>query len=147
MAEGSPHLRLAGPRAAHRVQVAGDDDLGAGAPPWLTWTDPPLDFDSGRLGADRNNIVKMTSARRSALDSALGAGSTMGCVPEPVLMRIDELAACDVAVAELRGSYVQLESCDRRLGAWVAFHVTSLAGPEDDAISELLWPVVVDGSR
>jgi hypothetical protein len=71
----------------------------------------------------------------------------MGCVPEPVLMRIDELPACDVAVAELRGSYVQLESWYRRLGAWVAFHVTPLAGPEDDAISELLWPVVVDGSR
>jgi DNA-binding transcriptional MerR regulator len=72
-------------------------------------------------------------------------------------VRIDELPACDVAVAELRGSYLGLEACYRRLGAWVAFHavpsdlpvrelyVTPLGGPEDEAVTELLWPVVVDG--
>jgi DNA-binding transcriptional MerR regulator len=71
-------------------------------------------------------------------------------------VRIDELPACDVAVAELRGSYLGLEACYRRLGAWVAFHavpsdlpvrelyVTPLSGPEDDAVTELLWPVVAD---
>jgi DNA-binding transcriptional MerR regulator len=74
-------------------------------------------------------------------------------------VRIDELPACDVAVAQLRGSYVGLESCYRRLGAWVAFHavpadlpvrelyVTPLTGPEDDAVTELLWPVVGEGPR
>jgi DNA-binding transcriptional MerR regulator/effector-binding domain-containing protein len=71
-------------------------------------------------------------------------------------VRVDELPACDAAVLELRGSYVGLESCYRRLGAWVAFHavpadhpvrelyVTPLGEPEDEAVTELLWPVVID---
>jgi effector-binding domain-containing protein len=74
-------------------------------------------------------------------------------------VRVDELPACDVAVLELRGSYVGLESCYRRLGAWVAFHavpadlpvrelyVTPIGEPEEDAVTELLWPVVVETAR
>jgi DNA-binding transcriptional MerR regulator len=71
-------------------------------------------------------------------------------------VRVDELPACDVAVLELRGPYWGLESCYRRLGTWVAFHaapaeepvrelyLTPLDGPQDDAVTELLWPVVLD---
>jgi effector-binding domain-containing protein len=71
-------------------------------------------------------------------------------------VRVDELPACDVAVIELRGPYWGLEACYRRLATWVAFHaapaeapvrelyLTPLDGPEEDAITELLWPVVFD---
>lgn len=74
-------------------------------------------------------------------------------------VRIDELPACDVAVLEHRGPYWGLESCYRRLGTWVAFHavpaeapvrefyLTPTAGPPDDAVTELLWPVVVEARR
>lgn len=73
-------------------------------------------------------------------------------------VRVDELPACDVAVLELHGSYLGLDGGYRRLGAWVAFHaapaehpvrelyLTPMAGPEDDAVTQLLWPVVVDAS-
>ena len=85
-------------------------------------------------------------------------------IAEPVLVpvefgcvgvRVDELPACDVAVLELRGPYWGLEACYRRLGTWVAFHaapaeepvrelyLTPLDGPQEDAITELLWPVEV----
>ena len=71
-------------------------------------------------------------------------------------VRVDDLPACDVAVLELHGPYWGLEACYRRLGAWVAFHaapaehparelyVTPMAGPEEDAVTELLWPVLVE---
>jgi DNA-binding transcriptional MerR regulator len=86
-------------------------------------------------------------------------------IADPVLLpvdvsclgvRVDELPACDVAVITLRGPYLGLESCYRRLGTWVAFHatpaeaavrelyVTPLGGPEEDAVTELLWPVELD---
>ncbi len=70
-------------------------------------------------------------------------------------VRVDELPACDVAVLELRGSYAGLESCYRRLGAWVAFHaapadppvrelyLTPIGGPEEEPVTELLWPIVI----
>ena len=63
-----------------------------------------------------------------------------------------------VAVLELHGSYLGLDGGYRRLGAWVAFgrapaehpvrelYLTPMAGPEDDAVTQLLWPVVVDAS-
>jgi DNA-binding transcriptional MerR regulator/effector-binding domain-containing protein len=69
-------------------------------------------------------------------------------------VRIDELPACDFAVLEHRGPYSGLESCYRRLGTWVAFHAvpaglpvrelypTPIDGPIEDAVTELLWPVV-----
>jgi len=72
-------------------------------------------------------------------------------------VRVDELPACDVAVIELRGPYWGLEACYRRLGTWVAFHatpaelpvrelyLTPLDGPQEEAITELLWPVELDG--
>jgi DNA-binding transcriptional MerR regulator/effector-binding domain-containing protein len=71
-------------------------------------------------------------------------------------VRVDELPACEVAVLELRGSYLGLEACYRRLGAWVAFHavpadppvrelyLTPIGGPEEEPVTELLWPVLVD---
>jgi len=71
-------------------------------------------------------------------------------------LHVDELPGCDVAVLEHRGPYSGLESCYRRLGAWVAFHavpashtvrewyLTPIDGPEQDAITELLWPVLAD---
>lgn len=71
-------------------------------------------------------------------------------------VRVDELPACDVAVLELRGSYAGLESCYRRLGTWVAFHavpadppvrelyLTPVGGPEEDQVTDLLWPIVID---
>jgi DNA-binding transcriptional MerR regulator len=76
----------------------------------------------------------------------------VGCVG----VRVDELPPCDVAVIELRGPYWGLESCYRKLGTWVAFHatpadvavrelyLTPLDGAQEDAITELLWPVEVD---
>jgi DNA-binding transcriptional MerR regulator len=84
-------------------------------------------------------------------------------IAEPVLVessyrelgvRIYELPAGDVAVLVHRGPYLGLEAAYRRLGTWVAFHavpadlpvrewyVTPLEGPEDDAVTEVLWPVV-----
>jgi DNA-binding transcriptional MerR regulator/effector-binding domain-containing protein len=68
-------------------------------------------------------------------------------------VRVDELPACDVAVLVHRGPYSGLEASYRRLGAWVAFHavpsehpvrewyLTPLHGPEEAAITEVLWPV------
>ena len=70
--------------------------------------------------------------------------------------RVDELPACDVAVLELRGSYVGLEACYRRLATWVAFHAvpadlpvrelyrTPISGPGEQAVTDVLWPVVLD---
>jgi len=86
-------------------------------------------------------------------------------IADPVLLpvdvsclgvRVDELPACDVAAITLRGPYLGLESCYRRLGAWVAFHaapaeaavrelyLTPLDGPEEDAVTEMLWPVELE---
>jgi DNA-binding transcriptional MerR regulator/effector-binding domain-containing protein len=71
-------------------------------------------------------------------------------------VRLDELPGCEVAVLEHRGPYSGLESCYRRLGTWVAFHAAPTDeavrewylippdGPEGDAVTELLWPVVGD---
>jgi DNA-binding transcriptional MerR regulator len=74
-------------------------------------------------------------------------------------VRVDELPACTAAVLEHRGPYSGLDSCYRRLGTWVAFHatptdapvrewyLTPLDGPEDDAVTELLWPIVEDDQQ
>lgn len=74
-------------------------------------------------------------------------------------VRVNELPACDVAVLELQGPYWGLEACYRRLGAWVAFHavpaehpvrelyLTPLAGPQDVAVTELLWPIIAGSFR
>jgi hypothetical protein len=74
-------------------------------------------------------------------------------------VRVDELPPCDVAVLELRGSYVGLEACYRRLGTWVAFHatpadlpvrelyLTPVGTPVEEPVTELLWPVVADEAR
>ena len=73
-------------------------------------------------------------------------------------VRVDELSACNVAVLEHRGPYLGLEACYRRLGAWVAFHatptddavrewyLTPVDGPEQEAVTELLWPIAGDAS-
>ena len=84
-------------------------------------------------------------------------------IAEPVLIdgtfrdagvRVDELPAGDVAVLVHLGSHPASRAAYRRLGTWVAFHavpadlpvrewyVTPLDGPEDDAVTEVLWPVV-----
>src|SRR4051812_36394857 len=66
-------------------------------------------------------------------------------------VRVSELSACDVAVLEHRGPYVELESCYRRLGAWVAFHAVPADQPVRETyqsggdaahvepVTELLW--------
>jgi len=76
-----------------------------------------------------------------------------------VEVRVDELPACQVAVLVLRGPYSGLDTCYRRLGAWVAFHaapgehpvrelyLTPLAGPQDEAVTELLWPIIAGSFR
>jgi DNA-binding transcriptional MerR regulator/effector-binding domain-containing protein len=74
-------------------------------------------------------------------------------------VRVDELPACDVAVMVHRGPYSSLDSCFRRLGAWVAFHAVPAGQPvrelylrsgvdlEDYSVTEVLWPVIVDGAE
>ena len=83
-------------------------------------------------------------------------------VPEDVAgmgVRVDELPACDVAALELRGSYVGLEATYRRLATWVAFNATpaehpvrelyrtALNGPVDEALTDVLWPIVLEEPR
>jgi DNA-binding transcriptional MerR regulator/effector-binding domain-containing protein len=71
-------------------------------------------------------------------------------------VRLDELPGCDVAVLELRGSYDGLDATYRRLATWVAFNSipaehsvrelyrTPMRGPSESAVTELLWPIVLE---
>lgn len=71
-------------------------------------------------------------------------------------VRVDELPACHVAALELRGSYIGLEATYRRLATWVAFNAvpadlpvreiyrTPLDGPSDEAVTDVLWPIVLE---
>ena len=74
-------------------------------------------------------------------------------------VRVDELPASDVAALELRGPYVGLEAAYRRLATWVAFNAvpaefpvrelyrTPMNGPGEEAVTDVLWPVVVEDSN
>ena len=71
-------------------------------------------------------------------------------------VRVGELPACDVAALELRGSYAGLEATYRRLATWVAFNAvpadlpvrelyrTAMGGPADEALTDVLWPIVLE---
>lgn len=73
-------------------------------------------------------------------------------------VRVDELPGCRVAFVAHRGPYSGLEACYQRLGAWVALHATSaedpvrenyvnLGGPDQEPVTEVLWPIVIEEDR
>src|SRR5437763_2976874 len=144
MVDGCPRLSDLGAfmaRSANTLNEAADASAAVVAGPFGASFPPQID--------DEHQEVQPYLPIRTAVllpEAARAAG-----------VRLDELPGCDVAALLHQGPYTGLEACYQRLGTWVALHATqaedpirenymTLARPDGDPVTELLWPIVMEAS-